>query len=78
MAASPRSAEIAVPSVKESLYLVKGVRVDGKSRQKVVAYLRQLDELREEAIDSLVKGLARYAKRAQVTVVAEDLFLRSA
>jgi len=53
--------------------------VDGKSRQKVVAYLGRLDEVqREGAIDSLVEGPARYAKRAQVTVVAEDLFYKSA
>jgi len=33
-------------SVREYLYIVKGVRVDGKPRQKVVAYLGRLDELR--------------------------------
>jgi len=66
-------------SVREYLYIVKGVRVDGKPRQKVVAYLGRLDDLRREgAIDSLVEGLARYAKRAQVMDVAEDLFCHSA
>jgi len=46
-------------SVREYLYIVKGVRVDGKPRQKVVAYLGRLDDLqREGAIDSLVEGLA--------------------
>ena len=62
-------------SVREYLYIVKGVRVDGKPRQKVVAYLGRLDDLqREGAIDSLVEGLARYAERAQVMDVAQDLF----
>ena len=66
-------------SVREYLYIVKGVRVDGKPRQKVVAYLGRLDELREEgAIDSLVEGLARYAERAQVMDVAQDLFAHAA
>jgi len=31
--------------VRECLYVVKGVRGDGKPGQKVVAYLGQLDEL---------------------------------
>jgi hypothetical protein len=66
-------------SVREYLYVVKGVRVDGKPRQKVVAYLGRLDELREDgSIDSLVEGLARYAERAQVMDVAEDLFVHAA
>ena len=66
-------------SVREYLYIVKGVRVDGKPRQKVVAYLGRLDELREEgSIDALVEGLCRYAKRAQVMEVAEDLFVHAA
>ncbi|HAF71538.1 MAG: Transposase IS4 family protein [Acetothermia bacterium 64_32] len=66
-------------SVREYLYIVKGVRVDGKPRQKVVAYLGRLDELREEgAIDSLVEGLSRYAERAKVMDVAQDLFCHSA
>ena len=66
-------------SVREYLYIVKGVRVDGKPRQKVVAYLGRLDDLqREGAIDSLVEGLARYAERAQVMDVAEDLFAHAA
>ena len=56
-------------SVREYLYIVKGVRINGKPRQKVVAYLGRLDELGEEgsmdaSIDALVEGLARYAKRA--------------
>jgi hypothetical protein len=54
-------------SVREYLYIVKSVRVDGKPRQKVVAYLGRLDELKKEgAIDSLVKGLSRYAERTKV------------
>ena len=66
-------------SVREYLYIVKGVRVDGRPRQKVVAYLGRLDELqREGAIDSLVEGLARYARRAQVMDVARDLFVHAA
>jgi len=53
--------------------------VDGKPRQKVVAYLGRLDELRREgAIDSLVEGRARYAERARVMDVARDLFCHSA
>jgi len=55
------------------------VRVNGKPRQKVVAYLGRLDELREEgAIDALVEGLARYALRTQVLDVAHDLFVHAA
>jgi hypothetical protein len=47
------------------------VRVNGKPRQKVVAYLGRLDELREEgAIDALVEGLAQYAPQARVLDVA--------
>ena len=66
-------------SIREYLYIVKGVRVNGKPRQKVVAYLGRLDELKKEgAIDSLVKGLAKYAEKAKVMDVAEDLFLHSA
>ena len=66
-------------SVREYLYIVKGVRVDGKPRQKVVAYLGRLDELREEgSIDSLVEGLARYAERARVADVAEKRFIQAA
>ena len=66
-------------SVREYLYIVKGVRVGGKPRQKVVAYLGRLDELqREGSIDALVEGLCRYAERAQVMEVAEDLFCHSA
>jgi len=34
-------------SGREYLYIVKGVRGDGKPRQKVVAYLGRLDELRD-------------------------------
>ena len=65
-------------SVREYLYIVKGVRVQGKPRQKVVAYLGRLDELKEGTIDSLVEGLARYAERAEVVDVARDLFCQSA
>ncbi|MBC7344747.1 MAG: IS1634 family transposase, partial [Clostridia bacterium] len=66
-------------SVREYLYIVKGVRVDGKPRQKVVAYLGRLDQLQAEgAIDSLVKNLARYAEQVQVIEVAEDLFCHQA
>ncbi len=55
------------------------MRVNGKPRQKVVAYLGRLDELqREGAIDSLVEGLARYARRTQVLDVARDLFVHAA
>jgi len=53
--------------------------VDGKLRQKVVTYLGRLDELqREGAIDSLVEGLARYAERAQVMDLAQDLLAHAA
>ncbi len=53
--------------------------MNGKPRQKVVAYLGRLDELqREGAIDSLVEGLARYAFRTQVLDVAHDLFVHAA
>jgi hypothetical protein len=55
------------------------VRVKGKPRQKVVAYLGRLDELREEgAIDALVEGLAQYAQQARVLDVARDLFVHAA
>nr|HDM59828.1 hypothetical protein [Bacillota bacterium] len=65
-------------SAMEYLYIVKGVRVDGKPRQKV-AYLGRLDDLRREgAIDSLVEGLARYAERARVADVAEKRFIQAA
>ena len=66
-------------SAREYLYIVKGVRVGGKPRQKVVAYLGRLDDLQQEgAIGSLVEGLARYAERAQVMDIAEDLFAHTA
>ncbi|MGY4707880.1 IS1634 family transposase [Candidatus Bipolaricaulota sp. J31] len=66
-------------SVREYLYIVKGVRVNGKPRQKVVAYLGRLDELRKEgSIDSLVRGLARYAERVEVVDLARDLLCREA
>ncbi len=53
--------------------------MNGKPRQKVVAYLGRLDELqREGAIDSLVEGLARYARRTQVLDAAQDFFVHAA
>lgn len=66
-------------TVREYLYLVKGVRENGRARQKVIAYLGRLDELKKDgAIDSLVRGLARYAERVEVIDAAQDLFCPTA
>jgi hypothetical protein len=48
-------------STRTYLQIVKGERVEGKVRQKVVANLGWLEHLEKGGLDRLVEGLARFS-----------------
>ncbi|MGE5588964.1 MAG: hypothetical protein ACM3ZO_12225 [Clostridia bacterium] len=69
-------------STRTYLQRVRGERVDEKIRQRVVANLGRLEELKEgkldELIDELIEALARFSTREWIISRAKELEATSA
>jgi len=63
-------------STRTYLQIVKGERVGGKVRQKVVANLGRLEHLEKGGLDRLVEGLARFSRYQLVKEKARKLEAR--
>lgn len=63
-------------STRTYLQIVKGERVGGKVRQKVVANLGRLEHLEKGGLDRLVEGLARFSRYQLVKDKARKLEAR--
>lgn len=65
-------------STRTYLQLVKGERVGGKIRQRVVANLGRLEDLKEGKLDELIEALARFSAREWIISRAKELEATSA
>jgi transposase len=60
------------------LYIVEGVREQGKSRQKIVANLGRLEDMQDGILDSLIAGLAKFSHKKWIQAEAEKLMVHCA
>ncbi|MHB8916533.1 MAG: IS1634 family transposase [Desulfocucumaceae bacterium] len=65
-------------SKRTYLYVVEGVREQGKMRQKIVANLGRLEDMREGMLDSLIASLAKFSNKKWIQAEAEKLMVHSA
>lgn len=65
-------------SKRTYLYVVEGVREQGKMRQKIVANLGRLEDMQEGMLDSLIASLAKFSNKKWIQAEAEKLMVHSA
>ncbi len=65
-------------SQRTYLYIVEGVRENGKIRQKIVANLGRLEDVQDGTLDKLICSLARFSKKKWVQAEAAKIMVESA
>lgn len=62
-------------SQRTYLYIVEGVRENGKIRQKIVANLGRLEDMQSGDLDRLIESLAKFSKRKWVQAEAAKIMV---
>jgi hypothetical protein len=62
-------------SKRTYMYIVEGVREQGKIRQKIVANLGRLEDIQDGSIDRLIASLAKFSKKKWIQAEAEKLMV---
>jgi len=65
-------------SQRTYLYIVEGVRENGKSRQKIVANLGRIEDVQDGDLDKLITSLAKFSKKKWVQAEAAKIMVESA
>lgn len=65
-------------SQRTYLYIVEGVRENGKIRQKIVANLGRIEDVQGGELDKLISSLTRFSKRKWVQAEAAKIMVESA
>ena len=65
-------------SKRTYLYIVEGVRENGRVRQKTVANLGRLENLQKDGLDKLIEGLANFSRNHWIQTKAEELMVHNA
>jgi transposase len=65
-------------STRTYLYIVEGVREEGKIRQKIVANLGRIEEMQSGDLDRLIESLAKFSKKKWVQAEAAKVMVKSA
>lgn len=65
-------------SKRTYLYIVEGVREQGKIRQKIVANLGRIEDMQSGNLDRLIESLAKFSKRKWVQAEAAKLMVEYA
>ncbi|MEW6425626.1 MAG: hypothetical protein AB1523_12965 [Bacillota bacterium] len=60
-------------SQRTYLYIVEGVRENGKIRQKIVANLGRIEDVQGGELDKLISSLIRFSKRKWVQAEAAKI-----